>query len=83
MNELIKITTNENQEQIVSARDLHKFLEIKTVFKDWIGRSIFDFDFIEGQDFSSFLSESTGGRPSKEYHLKIGKSKIPVVKQLK
>ena len=28
MNELIKVVINENNEQIVSARDLHEFLEI-------------------------------------------------------
>ena len=36
MNELIKITTNEDQEQIVSARELYEFLEIKSKFADWI-----------------------------------------------
>ena len=32
MNELIKITTNEKGKQLVSARELHKGLEIKTPF---------------------------------------------------
>jgi hypothetical protein len=38
------------------------FLEVGTAFKDWIARRIEDFGFLEGQDFSAFLSESTGGR---------------------
>ncbi len=34
MNELIKVEINDNQEPIVSARMLHKFLEVKTAYKD-------------------------------------------------
>ncbi|NBK44140.1 oxidoreductase, partial [Streptococcus equi] len=38
MNQLINITLNENQEPVVSGRDLHKVLEIKTAYKDWFPR---------------------------------------------
>ena len=31
--ELIKITTNDEGKQLVSARELHEFLEIKTDFR--------------------------------------------------
>lgn len=66
MKELIKITPNENGDQVVSARELHAFLEVSTLFKDWMPRML-DYGFQEDIDFSTFLSESTGGRPSKEY----------------
>ena len=66
MTELIKITTNDEGKQLVSARELHEGLKIGTAFKDWIKRMI-EYGFEEGIDFSSFLSESTGGRPSKDY----------------
>ena len=36
MKELIKITTNEDGQQLVSARELHEFLESKRHFTDWI-----------------------------------------------
>ncbi len=75
MNKLIKVTTNERDEQLVNGRDLWAFLTIKTKFADWIKNSIRDFDFIEGQDFelfSKFLE--TGGR-TKEYVLKIDMAK--------
>lgn len=32
MNNLINVTLNENQEPVVSARQLHKSLEVKTRF---------------------------------------------------
>jgi anti-repressor protein len=35
MNELIEVTTNENDEQVVSARELHKALEISKRFSAW------------------------------------------------
>ena len=49
----------------VNARELHVFLEVGTAFKDWIARRIEDYGFQENLDFCSFLSESSGGRPSK------------------
>jgi anti-repressor protein len=75
MNELIKITINEQQEQIVSARDLHEFLEIKTKFADWIKNSINDFDFIKDQDFCTLSKNLENGGKSKEYHLKLDMAK--------
>lgn len=34
MNQLINVTLNENHEPVVSGRQLHKALEIKTAYKD-------------------------------------------------
>lgn len=78
MTEIIKLSVNSiNGEtiQTCSARELHKFLEVKTQFKDWIARRIEDFNFREGEDFCSDLSESSGGRPSKEYFLTLSMAK--------
>jgi len=58
-----------------NARDLHQFLEVQTQFKDWIARRIEEYGFEEGKDFCSNLSESTGGRPAKEYALSIDMAK--------
>jgi phage anti-repressor protein len=61
--------------QTVNGRDLHSFLEVGTAFKDWIVRRIQDYDFKENFDFSSYMSESTGGRPSKEYAISLDMAK--------
>jgi anti-repressor protein len=61
--------------QTINARELHAFLEIQTLFKDWITRRIEEYDFIDGKDFCSFLSESSGGRPSKEYSITLDMAK--------
>ncbi len=75
MNDLIPINY-ETDEPTVSARELHNFLEVKTQFKDWFPRMC-EYGFSEGTDFSSFLSESTGGRPGVNYHITI-----PMAKEL-
>lgn len=74
VNELIKIETNENMEPVVSGRELHKKLEVKTAYKDWFPRMC-EYGFEEGIDFCSFLSESTGGRPSTDHVLKLDMAK--------
>jgi anti-repressor protein len=48
MEELIKIEV-ENDQQLVSARDLHKALELKRHFGDWVKQNFKDFE--EGADF--------------------------------
>lgn len=55
MNELIKITTNESGNQVVSARELHKFLEITERFNNWFNRML-QFDFVENEDYTSVKS---------------------------
>lgn len=52
--ELIKITTSENGEQLVSGRELHEFLEVQTKYTDWFKRMV-DYGFTENVDFSVFL----------------------------
>nr|WP_302524031.1 phage antirepressor KilAC domain-containing protein [Streptococcus lutetiensis] len=74
MNELINVTLNENQEPVVSGRQLHKVLGVKTAYKDWFPRMT-EYGFTEGEDFSSFLSKSTGGRPKQDHVLKLDMAK--------
>ena len=73
MNEIIKVNY-ENDRPTVSGRELHEFLEVGTQYKDWFPRMV-EYGFIEGLDFSSFLSESTGGRPATDHQLTIEMSK--------
>lgn len=74
MKELVKVTTNENQEQVVSGRELHKRLGVKTPYDKWFPRMC-EYGFEDEKDFSTFLSESTGGRPSTDHILKLDMAK--------
>ena len=52
MNELLKVTVNENQEQVISGRELHMFLDIGTEYAKWFERMC-EYGFREGEDFNS------------------------------
>lgn len=64
----------ETDQPCVSARDLYEQLNIKTAFKDWLPRMC-EYGFEEGKDFCSKMSESTGGRPSKDADISIDMAK--------
>ena len=70
MNELIKID-NDNK---VSGRELHDFLDVGTAYKDWFPR-MKEYGFDEGTDFCSKMSESTGGRPAVDHIMTIDMAK--------
>lgn len=75
--ELIKIT-EQNGQQAVSARDLHRFLESKRDFSNWIKDRIEKYGFIENQDFevfNNFGENPNGGRPLTEYALTLDTAK--------
>lgn len=74
MRKLIHITTD-GDKQLVSARELHAFLESKKDFSDWIKGKIDAYGFQEDKDFTTFQGKSTGGRPTTEYAITIGMAK--------
>ena len=73
-NELIKITKDDNGNSVVSGRDLHNFLEVGTPYDKWFPRMC-EYGFSEEIDFSTFLSESTGGRPRTDHALTLDMAK--------
>lgn len=73
MNDLIKVDYS-GEKPAVSARDLHEFLEVSTDFRHWFQRMC-EFGFSEGQDFRTFLTESTGGRRGQDAAVTIDMAK--------
>ena len=71
--ELIPLTENDGI-QAVMGRDLHEFLEVKTPYDKWMPRMI-EYGFSAGQDFSTKMSESTGGRPSQDHVVSLDMAK--------
>lgn len=63
MNEIINITLNDNHEPVVSGRQLHEALEVKTEYKKWFSRMT-EYGFNENEDFlkvtQKCLTSSTG-----------------------
>ena len=59
MNEIIKIETT-NEGSVVSARELHQFLESKQKFADWIKNRIEKYDFEENKDYHKLYFDVEG-----------------------
>lgn len=60
-----------NGEPLVSARELHEKLEVKTRFNDWFDRQMETLGFSQDEDFYSNLSKTQNdmGRPAVDYLL--------------
>lgn len=74
MNELVKINYENSDRPTVSGRELHAALQIRTPYDKWFPRMC-EYGFTEGEDFSTFLSESSGGRPATDHQLTINMAK--------
>ncbi len=73
-------TIHSKPSQLVDARELHRFLEIDTHFKDWITRRIAEYGFAEGDDYilvaQNRATKGRGGdRRSKDYHITLDMGK--------
>ena len=75
--QLITVTEDKDKggKQTVNARELHEFLDVGKRFPTWIKSRICQYGFVEGKDFIPVLGESSGGRPSTEYHISLGMAK--------
>lgn len=74
MNELIKVTQNNNGEQLVSARELYEFLGSKQDFTTWIKNRIEKYDFVENVDYT--LHKKMEGKTWKhDYVIKLDMAK--------
>ena len=70
MNEVIKVTVNDNHEPIVSGRQLHEALGVKTPYSMWFDRMV-EYGFTENQDFllNNFVKQTGRGGHNKVDHI--------------
>lgn len=65
----------------VSARELHRFMEVQTLFKDWIARRIEYFEYEKDRDFivisgcSNLSDGEFNPNPPKEYYITLDMAK--------
>ena len=74
MNELINVSLNDNQEPVVSGRQLHEALGVNSRYTTWFDR-MKEYGFTEGQDFLPNLGKSTGGRQATDHIIKLDMAK--------
>lgn len=70
MNEIINVNVNDNQEPVVSGRQLHEALEVKTPYSMWFDRMV-EYGFTENQDFllNNFVKQTGCGGHNKVDHV--------------
>lgn len=78
MNELLKINLDENQEPVVSGRELHKVLEVNSNYTTWFNRMC-EYGFIENIDFITYFpnleSKIQGGKNKTDHALNLDMAK--------
>lgn len=76
MNELLKITKNENGELLVSARDLHEFLEATERFQQWFDKRVNKYGFEENVDYTGCkIFHTLAKQELQDYALKLDMAK--------
>lgn len=65
-NELVTIVTDERGQKLVSGRELHSVLEVKTRFNDWIKRMIV-YGFEENVDYTLLTQKRVTNNPKNPY----------------
>ena len=74
----VEVELNGKVQLGVNARELHKMLEVKTDFSDWIKRRIKQCKFEENFDYVVILKKEEnlkGGRPTTEYIISVDMTK--------
>lgn len=78
MNELIPTTKGSNGEILVSGRELHEFLEVKTKYVDWFNR-MKEYGFIGNIDYIAVIQkrETAQGNETtfSDHHIKVDMAK--------
>jgi phage anti-repressor protein len=69
--ELIKLYRG----NLISARELHVFLQVKSRFNDWISNRIKKYGFNADLDFTKVLVKGTGGRDAVDYMTSLAMAK--------
>ncbi|EAD0633401.1 phage antirepressor Ant [Listeria monocytogenes] len=78
MQELVATHQNESGDIIVSARDLHEFLDVKTKYKDWFPRMV-EYGFVENTDFVAIAQKRATAQGNMttfvDHHIKLPMAK--------
>ncbi|MBF2618126.1 phage antirepressor KilAC domain-containing protein [Listeria seeligeri] len=78
MQELIATHQNESGDLIVSARELHEFLGVKTKYKDWFPRMV-EYGFVENTDFITMAQKRATAQGNEttyfDHHIKLPMAK--------
>ncbi len=70
-NELVPVYETSTGEKVVYGTELHKVLEVKSRFNDWIKNRLNDCEALEKEDFDTLTKNLVNGGKQKEYIIKL------------
>lgn len=73
-NKLVPVYETDTGEKVVYGTELHDSLDVKSNYREWVGRRFSECDAIESTDYS-FVEISTKGRPAKNHIIKLDVAK--------
>ena len=74
-NDLVPVYETSTGEKVVYGTELHKVLEAKSKFADWVKNRLNDCEAAENEDFQTFSKNLEKGRPSIDYIIKLDTAK--------
>lgn len=75
-NELVPVYETSEGEKVVYGTELHKVLEVKSNYREWIKRRFIECDALEDGDYTTVeISTLSGGTPKKEHIIKLDTAK--------
>ncbi len=71
-NELVPVYATSTGEKVVYGTDLHRVLEVRSNYREWVARRFADIDARENEDFEGVeISTVAGGMPRKEHIIRL------------
>ena len=74
-NELVPVYVTSSGEKVVYGSELHRTLEVKSNYRDWIRNRISDIEAVEGADFQAAKFLSPSGQTKHDYIIKLDTAK--------
>ncbi len=74
-NSMVPVYQTDKGESVVYGSELHKVLEVKSNYREWVNRRLDECDAIEGIDFQGVEISTPSGQHSKEHIIKLDTAK--------
>ena len=75
-NDLVPVYTTSTGEKVVYGTELHKVLEVKSNYREWVSQRFLDIEAMEREDFESVeIPTLAGGTPRKEHIICLDSAK--------
>lgn len=74
-NELVPVYTTSTGEKVVYGTDLHRVLEVKSNYRDWIRNRLNDIDAVEGEDYEGAKILAPSGQTARDHIIRLDAAK--------